>query len=141
MNLENERKLVMKDSIKSYIAEGIGMALLLFFGCGTILFAYSSVGVIGVAIAFALVYIFCYYTICKKTGCHLNPVVSFAMMLDKKIDKKTFGFYVLAQLIGSVCGCFLLMIICFSCKTSGSILSNFIICNGFDSYSQLHITI
>lgn len=130
----------MNNSIMNYISEGIGMALLMFFGCGTILFSYSSVGVVGVALTFAIVYVFCFYLICNKTGCHLNPVVSFAMLLDKEIEKKTFGFYLLAQLIGSVCGCLLITIICFLCKVSGSI-SDYIICNGFASCSQLHITI
>lgn len=131
----------MKNSTKTYFCEAIGTALLMFFGCSTILLGYKSVGIVGIAIVFALVYILCYYTICKKSGCHLNPVVSLAMLMCKKIDKKSFGFYVLAQFIGSVCACLVMMTIAVSCFSSQSLLSNFNICNGFGIYSQLKISV
>ena len=76
--------------MKKYISESIGTALLCFLGIGTAVFTYKTAGVIAVAVVFGLTYILCYYTICRKTGCHLNPAVSFAALLCKKIKRNEF---------------------------------------------------
>jgi aquaporin Z len=40
------------------------------------------------------------YTIGHVSGCHLNPAISLAMFLLKKIDASRFIQYIIAQFIG-----------------------------------------
>jgi aquaporin Z len=41
----------------------------------------------------------------KESGAHINPVVTLAFFLFGKLDARTAGVYVLAQLTGAVLGC------------------------------------
>lgn len=92
--------------MRKYFAEGICTALLIFFGCLAASLLFSGIGVLGVALSFGLVYLFCYYTLGKLSGCHLNPAVSLAAFLTKKIEIKQFCFYILAQFLGAIVGAF-----------------------------------
>lgn len=44
-------------------------------------------------------------------GCHLNPVLSLATLLAKKIGFKHFVCYLIAQFVGSFCGAMLVRVI------------------------------
>lgn len=50
----------------------------------------NSVGILGVAFAFGLAVIAAAYSIGDISGGHLNPAISFAMFLDKRIKMKDF---------------------------------------------------
>ena len=51
------------------------------------------------------------YSVGSVSGCHLNPAVSLAMLLCKKLSGKDFVGYVVAQCVGSIAGCAILGLI------------------------------
>jgi aquaporin Z len=89
--------------IRKFVAEGIGTGVLTFMGCGAAVFLGCATdgGHLAVALAFGLSIVAMAYVIGNVSGCHINPAVSFGMLLSKRIDGKTFGGYVLAQFIGA----------------------------------------
>lgn len=47
----------------------------------------------------------------KESGAHINPVVTMVFWLFRKIDHRTVGIYVIAQLIGAIVGCLPLLLL------------------------------
>ncbi len=90
----------MKD-LKKYLAEFIGTCVLVLFGCGT---AIGSGDYVSTALAFGLSIVVVAYTFGKFSGAHLNPAVSLAMLLQKKMSLKDFGLYVASQVAGAFAG-------------------------------------
>ena len=90
----------MKD-LKKYLAEFIGTCVLVLFGCGT---AIGSGNYYATAAAFGLSIIVVAYTFGKHSGAHLNPAVSLAMLLQKKMSVKDFFLYVASQIAGAFAG-------------------------------------
>lgn len=86
-------------SFRSYFAELIGTYVLVLFGCGA---AVISGDFTATALAFGLTIVAMAYSIGNISGCHINPAVSFAMALSKKLSWKDFGFYVVFQIIGAI---------------------------------------
>lgn len=97
--------------MKKYICEFIGTAVLVLFGCGSAAIAGSTLGTLGIALAFGLSIVAMAYVIGNISGCHINPAVSLAMLINKKISLKEFGFYVLSQILGAIFGIGLLFLI------------------------------
>ncbi len=95
-------------SIKKYVAEFIGTAVLVLFGCGTAAFGG---GLVATAIAFGLSVIVMAYTIGKISGCHINPAVSAAMFLDGKMSLTDFIGYIIAQFLGAITGALAIVVI------------------------------
>lgn len=97
-------------NMKAYIAELIGTAILVFMGCGSamVLGCDVSGGHLAVALAFGLSIVATAYVIGGISGCHINPAVSFAMFLSKKLSAMDFGGYVIAQVVGGIVGAGLL---------------------------------
>ena len=95
-------------SIKKYIAEFIGTAVLVIFGCGTAMTvgceAASGSGYILTALAFGLVIVAMAYSIGNISGCHINPAVSIGMLVAGKMTFKDFVGYVVAQFAGATAG-------------------------------------
>ena len=88
--------------MKKYIAEVIGTFALVFFGCGTILFMVSDVGLIGVAFAFGLTVTAMAYGLGPISGAHLNPAVSLGAKLAGRMSTgDMFGYWV-AQVVGGL---------------------------------------
>ncbi|MBS9336734.1 MIP/aquaporin family protein [Fructobacillus papyrifericola] len=96
--------------MRKYLSESFGTAFLVIFS--TVALVYVSTFQVGqmfdqVAIlALSLVlmmFVFGPYA----NGGHFNPAVSLAAALNKQITWKTFGFYLLSQVIGAVVGLFL----------------------------------
>ena len=92
--------------MKKYVAELIGTFVLTFFGCGTAVVTGCSVDNPGAylltALAFGLSIVAMAYSIGNISGCHINPAVSLAMLISKKMDSKDFVGYVVAQCIGGL---------------------------------------
>ena len=89
----------MESAIKKYTAELIGTAVLVFFGVGAALLADS---IAACAIAFGLTVVVMSVTVGRVSGCHLNPAISIAMFLDKKLSSKDLVGYIIFQIIGAI---------------------------------------
>lgn len=95
--------------MKKYISEGLGTAMLVFFGCGTAV--VSGGNLVATALAFGIVLAVLAYSLGSISGCHVNPAVSLAMFIRGKMTAKEFGFYVLSQVIGAFVGIGLLALV------------------------------
>lgn len=104
------------DSLKKYIAEAIGTFVLVLFACGTAVVTGCSTenipAYIATALAFGLVIVAMAYSIGNVSGCHINPAVSLAMLISKKMSLVDFTGYVIAQFIGGMAGAAVLGILC-----------------------------
>ena len=99
------------NSIKKYIAEFIGTAVLVLFACGTaaILGCDTIAGYLTTALAFGLVIVAMAYSVGNISGCHINPAVSIAMLVSGKMSIKDFIGYIIAQFAGAIAGAWVLM--------------------------------
>ena len=98
--------------IQKFTAEFIGTFILVFVGCGTAMAvgcdSANGSGYILTAFAFGLVIVAMAYSIGNVSGCHINPAVSLAMLISKKMTVKEFWGYVVFQVLGAVSGAGLL---------------------------------
>ena len=101
--------------MKKYVAEFIGTAVLVLFGCGSAAIAGQALGTLGIALAFGLSIVAMAYVIGNISGCHINPAVSLAMLINKKMSVKDFCFYVLSQVLGAILGIAILYAIISCC--------------------------
>ncbi len=90
--------------MKKYLAELFGTMFLVLLACGSAVLAGPSIGGLGIGLCFGLVLVCLCYAIGNVSGCHVNPAVSFAMLLSGKMTGKDFAGYVVAQLIGAAIG-------------------------------------
>jgi len=92
------------ENFKKYPAEFIGTFVLTFMGCGSAIFlgADTGGGHLAVAFAFGLSIVAMAYAIGGVSGCHINPAVSFSMLLDKRLSVTEFIGYVVSQVLGAV---------------------------------------
>ncbi len=102
------------------ISEIIGTAVLVACGCGVAMATSAATGVVNLvatALAFGLALMAMCYCIGHFSGCHINPAVSVAMLIKRKINFKEFCVYIVSQLVGAAIGCLLLLMI-FGTKVS-----------------------
>lgn len=96
------------NSFKKYLAELIGTFVLVFFACGTAAVVGCSsengTGYLLTALAFGLVIVAMAYSIGNISGCHINPAVSLAMLINGSLSFKDFIGYVIAQFAGAIGG-------------------------------------
>ena len=92
------------------IAEFIGTFVLTFMGCGSAMFlgCVPAGGHLAVALAFGLSIVAMAYVIGGVSGCHINPAVSLAMLLDRRLSVGGFIGYVISQVIGAIAAAALL---------------------------------
>ena len=121
--------------MKKYLCEFIGTAVLVLFGCGTA--AITGGSLLVTSLAFGLSIVAMAYVIGNISGCHVNPAVSLAMLINGKISVKDFIGYVIAQVLGVFAGIALFWAI-ISCTSYDITLIGFG-ANGFDASSSLEI--
>ena len=96
------------ESIKKYIAEFIGTAVLVVGGCGTAVAVSAVSSSNGSPIpnsgTFGLSIVAMAYSIGNVSGCHINPAVSLGMLINGKISAKDFVGYIIAQFLGATAG-------------------------------------
>ncbi len=99
-------------TFKKYIAEFIGTAVLVVFGCGTAMTvgcdSANGCGYILTALAFGLVIVGMAYSIGNVSGCHINPAVSIGCLVAGKISVKDFFGYIISQFVGGIVGALIL---------------------------------
>ncbi len=95
--------------MKKYICECIGTAVLVLFACGTAV--VSGGDLVATSLSFGLAIVAMAYVIGNISGCHVNPAVSLAMLISKKMNLKDFIGYVISQVIGAFIGAGLLYFI------------------------------
>ncbi|MDR0831929.1 MAG: aquaporin [Bacillales bacterium] len=95
--------------LRKFLAELIGTCVLVLFACGVAV--WTDVDTVATALAFGLVIIAMAYSIGNISGCHINPAVSLAMLIRKKLTVKEFFVYVSAQVLGAIIGATLLGLI------------------------------
>lgn len=94
--------------MKKFVAELIGTAVLVLFGCGAAVLGGANVGQLGIALAFGFAIIAMAYSIGPVSGCHVNPAVSLAAFVAGRMSAKDMGVYWLAQFIGATIGAVIL---------------------------------
>lgn len=105
--------------MKKYIAEFFGTLVLVLFGCGTAVVCggftggtgTGFLGVVGIALAFGLAIVATAYAIGDISGCHVNPAVSLAVLINGKMQFGEFIGYVIAQVLGAFAGSSILQLI------------------------------
>lgn len=100
----------MSDTQK-YLAELLGTFVLVFFGCGAAVIAGKSLGVLGIAFAFGLAVLVMVYAIGPISGCHINPAITVAMLVNGKIPSKDAIIYIVVQCIGAIIASALLLMV------------------------------
>ena len=96
--------------MKKYAAEFLGTLILVFMGCGSamVLGCDAAGGHLAVALAFGLAIVATAYVIGDVSGCHINPAVSLAMFINKKLTATELAGYTAAQTCGAIVGAGLL---------------------------------
>lgn len=123
-------------NIKKYLAEFFGTMVLVLFGCGTAVVTgglsggtnNGTLGVVAIALAFGLSIVAAAYAIGHVSGCHVNPAVSLAVLINGGMKIVDFIGYVIAQVAGAFAGSGLLLLI-----TKESVLEGF----GSNGYGEL----
>ncbi len=91
--------------MKKYLAELVGTFVLTFLGCGTAVSlncGSDTASVVGTAIAFGLSVVAMAYCIGGISGCHINPAITFGVLLSGRMTTKDAIGYWVGQFIGGV---------------------------------------
>ena len=102
--------------MKKPIAEFIGTFTLVLFGCGAAVIGglgtgATAIDVLGISFAFGLAIVAMAYGIGPVSGCHVNPAVSFGVLLAGRMSFGDFIAYVIAQVLGAIAGAAVLYLI------------------------------
>ena len=95
--------------MKKYLAEALGTFVLVLFGTGVAV--VSGGNLVATSLAFGLAIIASAYGVASISGCHVNPAVSLAMLIDGRLNAKDFFGYVVGQVAGAFCGTGILCLI------------------------------
>lgn len=118
--VKKEDKPATDESWKKYVAELIGTFALVFFGCGSAVMATiytnttaatNAIGLLGISFAFGITVMMMVYAIGPISGCHINPAITLAMFIAKKISMKDAAIYVVVQSLGAIAGAGVLFVI------------------------------
>ena len=93
----------MRD-VRILVAESFGTMILIMGGPGSAILAADQIHVAGVATAFGLSLLIAAYTIGPISGCHINPAVTLAMWLTRKVPTRSLPAYLIGQLVGAFAG-------------------------------------
>lgn len=88
-----------------FIAAGVVVSLGIFVGAGGVLTASNLVAI---ALANGMTIAMLVASTARISGGHLNPAVTFSIVLTRKMGAAKGGIYVVAQLSGAILGAFLL---------------------------------
>jgi aquaporin Z len=91
------------------VAEFIGTFALVLIGCGAAVIGGmgtgpTSIDILGIGAAFGLTIVAMAYGIGQISGCHINPAVSFGVLVAGRMTTSDFVTYVVAQVLGALAG-------------------------------------
>lgn len=99
---------------RKYLAEFIGTFLLVFLAVGAAVTGIGGTygvgkngpgsGVLGIALAFGLTLLALAYAFGPVSGAHVNPAVTLAMVLGRRMPREEAVGYVVAQFLGAIAG-------------------------------------
>jgi aquaporin Z len=115
---------------KKMIAEVLGTAILVLFGCGAAVLMGAQIGMLGISLAFGLAIVAAAYGLGAISGAHLNPAVSLGMVMAGRMPIGDFVAYAVAQIIGAILGATILYLIA-SGKADYSVAANGLGQNGY----------
>ena len=115
---------------KKMIAEVLGTAILVLFGCGAAVIGGAAIGFTGISLAFGLAIVAAAYGLGAISGAHLNPAVSFGMVMAGRMTISDFVAYAAAQIIGAILGATALYLIATG-KADYSVATNGLGQNGY----------
>ena len=95
----------MRTMVRRLTAEFLGTFALVFIGAGAVVMDRDTgggLGLVGVALAHALVLGVMVSALMNISGAHFNPAVSLGLLVAKKVDARTAGLYVVTQLVAAV---------------------------------------
>lgn len=105
----------MNTAARKLLAEFVGTFLLVFLAVGAAVFGISASpaggpgnGIVGVALAFGLVLLGIAYAFGPVSGAHVNPAVTLAMLLGRRMPTNEAVGYWIAQFLGAILGGFVL---------------------------------
>jgi aquaporin Z len=109
--------------MKKLVAEFIGTFTLVLFGCGAAVIAgmgsgATSIDVLGISMAFGLAIVAMAHGIGPVSACHVNPAVSFGVIIVGRMSVCDFIGYAIAQILGALAGAAILYLV-LSGKASG----------------------
>jgi aquaporin Z len=100
--------------VQKLAAEVIGTFVLVFFGCGSVVYA-ATTGAIStvttVGLTFGVAVMVMAYAFGRVSGGHFNPAVSVGAAISGRIAWRETGLYVLAQLLGAFLGALVLFLL------------------------------
>jgi aquaporin Z len=96
---------------KKALAEFIGTAILVLFGCGAAVLMGEAIGMTGIALAFGLAIVAAAYGLGPISGAHLNPAVTLGLHLAGRIGRGDAIAYAVAQVAGAILGAGVLLLI------------------------------
>ena len=122
---------------KRFAAEFIGTFWLVLGGCGSAVLAAAfpnvGIGLLGVALAFGLTVLTMAYALGHISGCHLNPAVSFGLVVGGRFKAADLVPYVIAQVLGAIAAAAVLYFI--ASGAAGFDLSSGLAANGYADHS------
>jgi len=116
--------------MKKLVAEAVGTATLVLFGCGAAVLAGDQVGQLGISFAFGLAIVAMAYGIGPISGCHINPAVSLGAFIAGRMSASEMVQYWVAQFVGAGIGAAILYMIATG-KPGYDIAVNGLGANGF----------
>src|SRR4051794_30540237 len=102
------RLMAMADTsttVQKVSAEALGTFVLVFFGCGSVVFSSNILGGVdytAVGLTFGLAVMLMIYAVGRVSGGHFNPAVSVSAAVGGRIPWKQVPIYVGAQLGGAI---------------------------------------
>lgn len=115
---------------KKMIAEVLGTAILVLFGCGAAVLMGAQIGMLGISFAFGLAIVAAAYGLGGISGAHLNPAVSLGMVMAGRMTMGDLAAYAVAQVIGAILGATVLYLIATG-KADYSVAANGLGQNGY----------
>jgi MIP family channel proteins len=101
---------LMGENGKSFLAEFVGTFTLVFIGAGAgALAAKSGIGLVGVALAHGVALLVIVYAWGGVSGAHVNPAVTFGVLLTGRMPLARALLYWGAQFLGAIVAAYLLL--------------------------------